>query len=61
MLAEAIKNCGLTQTELASQLGVSQQTISSYIHKNKLPALETFANICSVLDLDANDVLCVNE
>lgn len=26
-----------------------------------MPALDTFANLCAVLDLDANDILCVEE
>lgn len=26
-----------------------------------MPALDTFANLCAVLDLDANEILCVSE
>ncbi len=25
-----------------------------------MPALDTFANLCAVLDVDANDVLCIS-
>lgn len=58
-LAEAIIQSGLTQTEIAIKIGVRQQQISSYIKGKTLPALDTMSKLCSVLDLDANDVLCV--
>lgn len=58
-LAEAIIQSGLTQTEIATKIGVRQQQISSYIKGKTLPALDTMSKLCSVLDLDANDVLCV--
>lgn len=58
-LATAIKQSGITQTELAKRLGISQQTISHYIKGDKMPALDTLANLCVILDLDANEILCV--
>ena len=60
-IIEEIKSSGLTQTEIAKRLNISQQTVSHYIHGNKLPALDTFANLCDILDLDANDILCIND
>ena len=60
-LAEAITQSGITQTALAQKLGVIQQTISHYVKGDKMPALDTFANLCAVLDIDANDILCVKE
>ncbi len=58
-LAEAIKQSGMSQTALAKKLGVSQSIISRYIKGNKMPALDTFANLCIILDIDANDILGV--
>lgn len=26
-----------------------------------MPALDTFAKLCAALDLDANEILCVND
>lgn len=60
-IAEAIKFSDMTQTELARSLGVKQQQISCYIKGQKAPALDTLAKLCAVLDLDANDILCVDE
>lgn len=60
-IAEAIKYNDMTQTELARNIGVKQQQISCYLKGQKAPALDTLAKICAVLDLDANDILCVDE
>ena len=58
-LAESVKQSGLTQAEIAKKIGVRQQQISAYIHGRTLPALDTLSKLCSVLDLDANEILCV--
>jgi len=60
-LQDAIIHSGMTQTAIAKKIGVCQQTIASYLHENKMPALDTFANLCAVLELDANDILCLND
>ncbi len=60
-LSEAIKQSGMTQTEIANKLNVKPTQISSYKYGRKMPALDTFAKLCAVLDLDANDILCVSE
>ena len=60
-LAEAIKQSGMTQTEIAEKLGVRHQQISCYLLGKKLPALDTFANLCRLLDEDANYILCITE
>lgn len=57
-LAEAITQSGLTQNEIAKRLGIKQSQISCYIHGKKMPALDTLANLCKVLDVDANYILC---
>ena len=59
VLIEALKQSGMKQDELAKKVGVSQSMISHYISGRKMPALDTLSRLCSVLDLDANEVLCV--
>lgn len=56
-IAEAIRTSGMTQSALAKKLGVSQQTVSHYVKGDKLPAPDTLANLCRILDADANDIL----
>ncbi len=60
-VAEAIKQSGLTQTELARRLSIGQQTISHYVKGDKMPALDTFANLCAVLDIDPAYILCIKD
>ena len=60
-LQQEIKACGLTQTEIANKLNVSKQTVSCYVHGKKMPALDTFANLCKILDIDALHVLGLTE
>ena len=56
-LAEAILRSELSQTEIAKRLGVNPSQISCYVHRKKLPALDTFANLCAILDVDSKDIL----
>lgn len=58
-IAEAIKQSELSQSELARRLNIRQSNISHYIKGDKMPALDTLANLCVILDLDANEILCV--
>lgn len=59
-LAEEIKKSGLTQTGLARLLGIKQQTVGQYLSGRAMPALDTFANLCIILDIDPADILCTN-
>lgn len=59
-LAEAIKQSGISQTELAKQLNISQSAVAHYVRGDILPALDTLANLCKALDLDANYILCLD-
>ena len=60
-LIEAIKLSGKSQTELAKELNVTQPTIAQYVSGKIMPSLDTFANLCIILDLDANDMLSIPE
>lgn len=60
-IAEAIQQSGMTQTAIAKILNVRQQTISHYVKGDKLPALDTFANLCAVLDVDPAYILCLSD
>lgn len=60
-IIEYIKKSKLTQRELAHRLGISPSSISHYIKGDKMPALDTFANLCAILVVDANDILCIGE
>lgn len=48
-LRDAIKHSGLSQTEIAGKLSVSQSCIAHYVKGDIVPSLDTFANLCLVL------------
>ncbi len=56
-LVDAIKTSGMTQTEIASKLNIKQPNIAKYLSGKSMPSLDTFANLCVLLDLDANEIL----
>lgn len=56
-LREAISYSNISQKELAERLGINPSTVSKYMRLDKYPSLDTFANICEILDLSADDIL----
>lgn len=59
-IIDSIRQSGMTQTAIAKALDISQSTISHYIKGDILPALDTLANLCKLLDVDSNYILCIN-
>ena len=57
-LIEAIEQSGMTQTAIANAVNVKPTQICSYLKGRKMPALDTLANLCKLLDVDANYILC---
>ncbi len=60
-LSETIKNSGITQTAIAKQLGIRQQTVSHYVKGDIMPALDTLANLCKVIDVSPAYILYFEE
>ena len=60
-LRECIAASGISQKELAKRIGVSAQTVSKYMRQDIFPALDTFALICSVLDVSSDYILGIGE
>lgn len=60
-LSEAICQSNMTQTEIGRKLGISQQSVSHYVKGDKLPALDTLANLCVLLDVDPAEILCTDK
>lgn len=56
-LIDAIKTSGMTQTEIAKKLKIRQPSVANYLSGKTMPSLDTFANLCVILDLDANEIL----
>ncbi len=56
-LREAINYSNVSQKELAEKLNINPSTVSKYMRLDKYPSLDTFANICEILDISADDIL----
>lgn len=57
-IAEVITQSGMTQTAIAKALHIKQPTVGQYLSGKAMPALDTLANLCKLLDMDANYILC---
>lgn len=55
-LRDEIKASKVSQKELAITLGVSPSTVSKYMRCDKYPSLETFAKICEILNISADEI-----
>ena len=60
-LREAIQYGNISQKELAEKLGINPSTVSKYMRLDKYPSLDTFANICDVLDISADEILGITK
>ena len=58
-LQEALKYSGTSQSEIGRKIGVKPQTVFQYFNGEIMPSLDTFANLCEVLDLDPVEILCL--
>ena len=56
-LRETIQYSNISQKELAEKLNINPSTVSKYMRLDKFPSLDTFANICEILDVSADDIL----
>ena len=56
-LRDEIRASSLTQKEIAEKLGINPSTVSKYMKQNKFPAIDTFANLCEILDVSADEIL----
>ena len=60
-LHEELTASGKSQTEIAQALGIKQQSVQQYLSGRALPSLDTFANLCEILELDPAYILCLKK
>lgn len=60
-IVESIKQSGMTQTDIGRKIGVTQSTIGQYLSGRAMPALDTFARLCQVLDVSPEYLLGLSD
>jgi len=58
-LIESINNSTKSKSQLAKELEISTSAISQIAKGKIMPSLETFANLCRILDVSADYLLCI--
>lgn len=56
-LKEAIKNSSLSIKEIAKMLNISPEMVTQYCTTKKLPKLDTFSELCKILNTSADYIL----
>ena len=56
-LQSILEEYGLSQRDLADEIGVSESTISKYIHKKQMPNIKAIVNIVYALDIEFDDLI----
>lgn len=60
-LRVAIKQSGMTESDIAQKISVSQSCIAHYVKGDALPSLDTFANLCLALDIKSDYLLGISD
>lgn len=56
-LPSILEEYGLSQKDLAEEIGVSEGTISNYIHKKQMPSIKAIVNMVYALDIEFDDLI----
>lgn len=56
-LQEILEERGLSQKRLAYETGLSEGTISAYIHGTRMPSAKAVLNLSYALCIDLNDLI----
>jgi transcriptional regulator with XRE-family HTH domain len=56
-LVSILEEYRMSQRELADAAGLSESTVSQYIHKQRIPNLKAIINIADALDMSIDDLI----
>ena len=56
-LIESIRTSEFTQAEICRRLNIRSSTIAQYLSGRAMPALDTFANLCKIIDVNPAYIL----
>lgn len=56
-IAECRKEKGLTQVQLAEQLGITNRAVSKWENAKSMPDVSVMTSLCEILDISVNELL----
>lgn len=56
-LVDILKDANMTQKDFADAIGVSEATVSYYIHKKKMPGIKALINISCLIGCTLDDLM----
>ena len=56
-ISDLRKGIGLTQKELAEQLGISDKAVSKWERGNSMPDISVLMKLCQILKINVNELL----
>ena len=56
-ISECRKNAGLTQSQLAEQLGITDKAVSKWETGRSMPDVSLFAPLCEILNISLNELI----
>lgn len=60
-LRDILLDVGMTQSELADELGIDKSLVSRYVNKQYIPNLKTIINIAYILNCDVSELIDFGE
>ena len=60
-LRDILLDVGMTQSELADELGIDKSLVSRYVNKQYIPNLKTIINIAYILNCDISELIDFGE
>lgn len=60
-IQEAIVKSSKSKSQIAEEIEVSRPTLSQYLSGKIKPSLSTFARLCEVLEISADELLNINK
>ncbi len=57
-IAECRKEKGLTQSQLAEKLGITNRAVSKWETGNSMPDVSIMIELCEIFSISVNDLLC---
>lgn len=60
-LVEELNNANISNAEICRRIGITSGAIAQYKSGRSMPALDTLANLCKIIDVSPAYILCFED